>query len=391
MSTKRSTTIRSHLSGLVVFAFLPVLSACSGPQVEAPPQEVPSPPEEHAPPIPRRSTLVLAGDFVCAVIEGGIYCWGGDDGTPRRIEGLDDIVEISASNSRICALSGSGQVSCWLLTEVHRYGEHAPREPEPVELPGEAQQIAAGEAHACALLRDGTIWCWGENRSAQLGGESQERLGDYLFTHPPLRAAGLDGAVQIDAGAEFSCAILAGGQVVCWGSNHHQQLGNVDVENGRLIPVPVIGLPDAVQLSLRQQAACAIRRGGELACWGGYEYNRAYARATNICEVDRLVALSADGICGIRDDGSVICWQIETHGVDHPSECAFTRIIDGLEDAVEVAGSAHHGCATTRSGEVLCWESSEYGEFVYGEQEDSQRQEPSPVPVEGLPQRRLEP
>ncbi len=365
--TTNAKPVRS-ISTFLVFSL--VFPACSGPQAEAPPQELSSPevapPEEGMAPTPRRSTLTLASNFVCAVADGGIYCWGGGDGTPRRIEGLNNVVEISASGSRICALDEAGRVSCWMLAEADRYMEHEPREPEPVELPAEAQQIATGEAHACALLRDGTTWCWGENRASQLGTESQLRLGDYNFTHPPVQAVGLDGATQIDAGAEFNCAILAGGQAVCWGNNRHQQLGNVDVGSSRRIPVPVIGLPDAVQLSLRRNSACALRRGGELACWGGYEYQRTYAEATNICEVDRLVALSTDGACGIRDDGTIVCWQIVPQTVDHPPICGFRRTIDGLKDAVELTGGLSLGCARRRSGEVQCWGRSRMGRLGRG-------------------------
>jgi alpha-tubulin suppressor-like RCC1 family protein len=42
----------------------------------------------------------------------------------------------------------------------------------------------------------------------------------------PLNVEGITDAVAIGVGAAHSCALLATGELVCWGSNNLGQLGN---------------------------------------------------------------------------------------------------------------------------------------------------------------------
>ena len=125
-------------------------------------------------------------EFTCVRDEAGhVSCWGFnglgqlgdasrvDSAEPKRVPGLDAVVDLAASGMRACAVERSGRVLCWGDPIDPNDARPAPR-----EVPGisDASQIALGERHACAVSRDGDVTCWGANDHAQLG-----RSGDGGF------------------------------------------------------------------------------------------------------------------------------------------------------------------------------------------------------------------
>jgi alpha-tubulin suppressor-like RCC1 family protein len=66
-------------------------------------------------------------------------------------------------------------------------------------------------------------------------------------TRTPTKVPGIDDAISIDCGRQYSCALRASGQVACWGFNDSGQLGDGTTDT-RLSPVDVVGLTDAVSI-----------------------------------------------------------------------------------------------------------------------------------------------
>ena len=72
--------------------------------------------------------------------------------------------------------------------------------------------MAAGTNHACAILADDRVVCWGENDWGQLG------IPGFVSVPFPVFVSGLAAApVNLAAGEEHTCALLADGRVQCWG------------------------------------------------------------------------------------------------------------------------------------------------------------------------------
>src|SRR6185503_5786077 len=102
--------------------------------------------------------------------------------------------------------------------------------PVAVDLSNVAQ-ISSGGDHTCAALRDGTAWCWGENEFGQLGSPLTTSTAA-----PPTQVPGLAGVAAVAAtggslpsptGAdEYTCALLSGGSVSCWGENTGGEIGD---------------------------------------------------------------------------------------------------------------------------------------------------------------------
>src|SRR5260221_10374842 len=129
-----------------------------------------------------------------------------------------------------------------------------------------AVDIQAGAEIACALMANGGVQCWGANSFGQLGDglpTGVRPVANYV--------SGLSsGVVAIGVGGAHACAILAaGGGVKCWGPNPSGQLGNGAIGGYQALPVDVVGLGGpAIALALGDSHSCAILADKTVECWG---------------------------------------------------------------------------------------------------------------------------
>jgi len=54
---------------------------------------------------------------------------------------------------------------------------------------------------------------------------------------------------------------------MCWGNNEHGELGNDDIADS-FTPVPVLNLTQVAQVTVGTSHTCALRKNGEVWCWG---------------------------------------------------------------------------------------------------------------------------
>ena len=129
----------------------------------------------------------------------------------------------------------------------------------------QATGVAAGGSYSCALIYGGSIECWGEDGYGQLGDGKTEN------TSEPVQVSGITDAVEVTAGGGHACARLSGGTIKCWGKNEVGELGNGSTADST-IPVPVSGISNAIGVSEGWDATCAVLSSGGVDCWG---YNGA--------------------------------------------------------------------------------------------------------------------
>ncbi len=98
--------------------------------------------------------------------------------------------------------------------------------------------IAAGERHFCALGARKELWCWGTDTHGQLG-DSAELA--YRFEPVVVKTPGE--VAHIALGREHSCALLASGDVRCWGNNANGALGDTVPRKFYDRPFRVPGVP----------------------------------------------------------------------------------------------------------------------------------------------------
>ncbi len=90
-----------------------------------------------------------------------------------------------------------------------------------------------------------TVKCWGGNRYGQLGdgvdNHNAHDLDSDDASLSPVSVAGMANADEVSTSG-FSCAVLSGGKVKCWGDNSYGQLANGE-PSYRPTPVRVVGIP----------------------------------------------------------------------------------------------------------------------------------------------------
>jgi alpha-tubulin suppressor-like RCC1 family protein len=184
------------------------------------------------------------------------------------------------------------------------------------------------------------VKCWGKNDEGQLGN------GSTMESLVPTPIASLTDIVQVVAASRFTCALERAGQVHCWGANTLGQLGTGS-PNAAPNPSPAVtGVSDAIAIWVGYEHACAVRRTGEVKCWGAAGNGQV-------------------GSGAVPDDASI------------PKPTA----VVGISGALGISTGGDHSCATTASGSVLCWGSNSLGQLGNGTTSRAY----AAVPVSGYP------
>ncbi len=184
------------------------------------------------------TAVALGWRTSCALVSGAVSCWGLSD-APTAVAGLAGTVTgIAAGQDFACALAGGG-VWCWGRSIAG--GKSA----TPTQIKGlesGVTAIAANWVHACAI-KGGVVWCWGEDTYGQLGDGAKlsPGHGGPPARETPVPVAGPTGVTDIATGRAHTCAIAAGEEIWCWGSNSGGQLGNEAVGGQTSVAVRATG------------------------------------------------------------------------------------------------------------------------------------------------------
>lgn len=178
---------------------------------------------------------------------------------------------------------------------------------------------------------------------------------------------------SVKTSGDFACAVTFDGRVMCWGSNTYGQLGNGSFTSSNS-PVQVLGLTNAVDISVGNFHVCATLDTRELACWGNNTYGRfipggggPYSSPTLISGVTSVVAVSAGytATCVTTTDGRVLCAG-RLAGNAMFSYSLWTEISGIVNAGNSLSVGLDHACAVTSSGGVKCWGDNTYGQLGNG-------------------------
>lgn len=189
--------------------------------------------------------LSIGRAHMCAIgTTNTVWCWGGtSNGKLARAPGVNvtapqQITAISGPASR--AASGSDHTCIALAASVSCFGDNLSGQlaftpltetnstPTPIALDATVQDVVAGADFTCVRMQNTTPQCWGNNSTSQLGTGNSSTSSRVI----PGAVMGLDSTVvDIAAGASHSCALMASGQVRCWGANNIGQLGLGDINS----------------------------------------------------------------------------------------------------------------------------------------------------------------
>jgi alpha-tubulin suppressor-like RCC1 family protein len=205
-----------------------------------------------------------------------------------------------------------------------------------------ATSLTGGQGFTCAIVVGGTVKCWGENTWGELGKDTgyAQRQG---VVRQAIPIVGIRGVVAISASVTNKswCALLRSGGIKCIGFNIAGQLGNgSDTPDASHVPLAVRGLPGpAVDVAVGGATTCAALNDGTVWCWGSASYS----------EIGPAVPITSPG-----------------------SEIYKPTQIEGLPpDIVDVTAGSAHMCALTAQGAVYCWGQNTYGQLGNGTRRNS--------------------
>ena len=331
---------------------------------------------------------VSGGQFrTCAVVDGGVQCWGQGplgDGTNSNsafpvvvIPSGSGATVVENGTNHACAIV-SGAVWCWGTGTAT--GPSGPSTTPVLAIASGATSVAAGGAHTCAVVNAG-VKCWGSNTNSQLG-----VTGSGGSTPVDVDPILVSGATAVHAGQNHTCAIVNGG-AKCWGSGG--QLGDGSTTPDKPSPVDVTGLASGViSLGGGRLHTCAVANGG-VKCWGqnvsgslGDGTTAIRRSPVDVCAsllpcapLTGATAVSgghlADHTCAVVN-GGVKCWGSNTRGALGSASSGSSSVlpvdvvgIPAGSGATSVATGQAHSCAVVGGG-LRCWGDNDDAELSNG-------------------------
>lgn len=173
-----------------------------------------------------------------------------------------------------------------------------------------------------------------------------------------------------------ACALRDGGAVFCWGQNAHGNLGD-RTTTSTLDPVQVQGLPEIAHIATGELTACAVDVDGGLWCWGGNGNGQVGVPGP----VDQLLAVNIDAIPVVEDiamgewhtcirgtDGSVWCFGENRNGAlgDGTFEPRVGPVQALAQGGQSLAISDEVTCVIETDKSVSCWGRGDFGNLGDG-------------------------
>ena len=296
---------------------------------------------------------------------------------------------VVAGGGFTCALLVDGTVRCWGENGLRQLGDGTTTTHViPVQVVGVsgATAIAAGASHACAIVAGGAVTCWGANDSGQLGAGSTGEAADAT----PV--SGLSGAIDLTAGGRHTCAVVEGGAVECWGNDNFGQLGDGNAFSVSPVPVTVTGLSSAVDIAAGYQHTCAVLADGTARCWGfgtlgdgvpwlDRQWSTTPVAVTGLAGATAIGA-GHDLTCALVTGGHARCWGSNGSGQAGNGTTTYAPTpvaVTGVSGATHLAVGARHACVLA-GGHASCWGENADGQLGDG----TATNRPAPVAVAGV-------
>lgn len=221
---------------------------------------------------------LAAGMFnMCGVADGGMaFCWGDDVGgqlgngaaggsfVPSLVAGSMIYSDLDIGSHQACGLAGGGGLYCWgsgpLIGHDSDTSTTVPVAVGTAFLP--FQEVRADFEHTCAVRLNGQAYCWGIGLSGKLGN------GADTATLGPVAVVGGLNLAHVSPGRSHTCALTNLGAAYCWGANFLGELGTGATGANMNTPQPVTGGLTFRMISTGRGNACGVTTSGELYCWG---------------------------------------------------------------------------------------------------------------------------
>lgn len=345
--------------------------------------------------------IAAGADSVCVrMSDGTIRCWGSDIGhalgrgpdstvstsTPAPVEGLTEVTQLTGSPSYpgdvYCALRTGGDAVCWGSNDKGVLGRvvegnvdvESSATPAPIEGLGSATAIFAGERVSCAMLATGDIACWGSNAAGQIPTEPRDDVALLPATTFSLGSKGSSLGI-----AGRGTVALTDTGLVSWGLSG-TYLGSGTSVLGREVSWPSsppgkIDISWVSTISARASRACAVSN-GRVYCWGAAPTVGADSVYPALAGVEPknayslAVAVGARATCAVLSNAKSVCWGDNAYGQLGGGDAevrATPVVVESLAGApVRFALMDTATCALLQDGTVQCWGQNDKGQLGSG-------------------------
>ena len=309
----------------------------------------------------------------------------------------DEAVWVSAGDTHTCAVIDGGDVKCWGDQQWGELGYGLDLDSLPgadLSLPSTSPfvnvgdpvaEILAGSAYTCALTEQKSLRCWGWGSGGTLGVDVIDPSGTIGLNDVPADYAPIDFGIAIQdfaVGGTATCVLLEGGNIVCFGTSQHGQLGYGGVALGYNVNAPPnsdavdLGGP-AIQVSTGLDHTCAVLENGDVLCWGlgallGYGDTDDVGDDEVPADVGPVdlggpavqVSCGDYHTCALLETGDVVCWGLGDYGMlgyGNTDSIGMTNVpanvgpVDVGGKVVQVAAGTRFTCALLKTGDVKCW------------------------------------
>ncbi|WP_066801571.1 RCC1 domain-containing protein [Moraxella oblonga] len=234
-------------------------------------------------------------------------------------------------------------------------------DPTPKQVEGitDVVAVSAGIGHILMLKKDGSVWGWGSNYDGYV-----DPNDDSDFIYKPRRIEGVEDIVDISAGSGSSVFLNKNGEVFYLGSNEWKILKNLQ-DKQVSAPIKISGLKNIARVDANSGYILALDKDGNLfttACKEGFQKTHQSEQG-EICQIpfDKKVVDFAHGITdfALLDDGTVWAWgDLETIAEETNNKALLLpRRVKGLSQVVNISNFS----ANTVNGDLYIW-----GDYLVG-------------------------
>lgn len=162
-------------------------------------------------------------------------------------------------------------------------------------------------------------------------------------------------AHRVAIAGHTACAVSRGGELACWGKHIGQRRGEPE-SAGTATPQHWTGAGEALDVVVTSSQVCTLHEGGDVRC---ISIQNVYETPPTVHRLDAVaIAAAHDVVCAKPQAGDVRCWGPVANGVFETSpEEAGRHTEIPIADTADLTAVTCHGrrCCGLRDDALLCW------------------------------------